>query len=204
VVQGDAKVQRPRLKHFLAQLPDFPLKGSDLATLPLDRQFDLWLSLQVEQNPQSQLHSPESAFLYGPGGETPEKRLLRRMSAEGIDGDLIRPKVQAPVYALHVAQEDEYIVRVESRDASGHHSLISSILYHLRICPFQDLVYWTFYPFNLGKEVPPLGILGNRKCGSSIVGESKTFMPYFNRPPDVADWEVGRYLGSAEPFCAQL
>jgi hypothetical protein len=93
------------------QLPDLPLKGSDLATLPLERQFDLWLSLQVEQNPQPQLHSPESAFLYGPGGETPEERLLRRKPAEGINGELIRPKVRAPVYALHVAQEDDYIVR---------------------------------------------------------------------------------------------
>lgn len=26
----------------------------------------------------------------------------------------------------------------------------------------QDLVYWTYYPYNFGKKVAPLGILGNR------------------------------------------
>lgn len=95
---------------FRRQLPSKPLSSWDLATLPLERQWNLWLSLKVDINAQPQLLSNESAFLYGPGGETAEKRMLRRMSAEGIDGDLIRPKVSAPVYAFHVEQEDGYVV----------------------------------------------------------------------------------------------
>jgi hypothetical protein len=32
----------------------------------------------------------------------------------------------------------------------------------------KDLIYWTFYPFNLGKKVSPLGILGNRELVESL------------------------------------
>jgi hypothetical protein len=91
-----------------------------LATLPLEKQWDMWLSVSVEMNPQPRLHSNESAFLYGPGGETAEKRLLRSMSAEGIDGTLIRPTVRAPVYAFHVAQEDDNIVSIDAARRRGN------------------------------------------------------------------------------------
>lgn len=116
-----------------ATLPEGILTSQDLATLPLERQWDLWLSLSIPINAQPKLDAPESAFLYGPDGQTEEKRLLRRLSAEGIDGIVVRPKVKAPVYAFHVQQEQGFV----------------------------DLIYWTHYPFNLGKKVPPLGYLGN-------------------------------------------
>jgi hypothetical protein len=42
------------------------------------------------------------------------------MSAEGIDGTLIRPTVRAPVYAFHVAQEDDNIVSIDAARRRGN------------------------------------------------------------------------------------
>jgi len=127
-----------------------PLSSWDLATLPLDRQADLWLSMSVDMNPQPYLLSNESTFLYGPGGETAEKRFLRRTSAEGIDGDLIRPKVSAPVYAFHVEQEDGYIVSALCPFLKGLSG--RSIDWYLLLTGFDIL---DILPLQLGEESCP-------------------------------------------------
>lgn len=77
---------------------------------------------------------PDAHYLMGPGEG--QRALERRMT--GVwerNASAARPTVDAPVYGFHVSKGQGVV----------------------------DLLYWTYYPYNLGKSVGPFGWLGNRE-----------------------------------------
>lgn len=131
------------------QYPPPPLNASSLARLPFNGRGS-FLSVAEEHNPQPDLEGCEAQYLHGPdwagdgNGHKPGEPGGRR-------------EIDVPVYAFHVDKGAGVVVRCVAlgRAARGFRLGLRNFI-------AQDLFYWTFYPFNLGKQVGPLGILGNR------------------------------------------
>lgn len=94
------------------------------------------LSLDEPHNGQP-LVGPDSEFLYGPAG-------LDGAMEIGPDG---RGRVHDEVYGFWVDMGRGVVVSDNDQQGGADN---------------QDLWYWTFYPYNLGKHVGTLGWLGNR------------------------------------------
>lgn len=120
--------------------------ASRLNTLPRKGKHQ-HLSVTPPHNPQPLVDGPESYFLYGPSG-------MPDGMEYGHDG---RGRVHDEVYGFWVDNGRGVVVSLfVSCTASA-----ATFLCHAHL--HQDLWYWTFYPYNLGKEVGYFGWLGNRE-----------------------------------------
>lgn len=97
-------------------------------------------------------------------------------------GDDGRGRVHDDVYGFWVDNGRGVVVSISRRNTTAFLSVFTPSSGDSG--SHQDLWYWTFYPYNLGKEVGYFGWLGNRTCWQMwLLGRSQRLTS------DVTDWE---------------